>query len=116
MAKIGDLRNQVFSKVYCDGDDIIFERINNKGKRAGFKLTHFQNCCEHVYIESIVGDLSDLADTPILCAEESTGEMENVESGTWSFYKFATIKGYVDIRYNGESNGYYSETVDFVKL
>lgn len=116
MAKIGDLRNQVFSKVYCDGDDIIFERINNKGKRAGFKLTHFQDCCEHVYIESIVGDLSDLVDTPILWAEESTGEMENVESGTWSFYKFATIKGYVDIRYNGESNGYYSETVDFVKL
>ncbi len=116
MAKIGDLRNQIFSKVYQSEDDIIFERINNNGKRKGFKLTHFQDCCEHVYVESIVGDLSDLENTPILWAEESTGSIDNVESGTWTFYKFATKNGYVDIRFNGESNGYYSESVDIVKL
>lgn len=90
---------------------------------ARYALHHEQNCCESVSIESIVGDINDLVGAPLLVAEESTGETPadykfeyEPESYTWTFYKFATRKGYVDIRFLGESSGYYSEGVDFVEI
>lgn len=87
-----------------------------------FVMFHRQQCCETVEIESIVGDLQDLVGEPILLAEAVVGESEEAEDGeeydyyTWTFYKLATRKGYVDIRWFGSSNGYYSETVDFVEI
>ena len=76
---------------------------------------HSQDCCENVRLEDITGDLTDLVGYPLLQAElvtECSTNGEWGESVTWSFYKFATVKGSVTVRWLGESNGYYSETVD----
>ena len=94
--------------------DLLFETAN--GER--FMFSHSQDCCERVDINDIVGDLQDLVGEPLLLAEQVQGETpvdfneEDHESVTWTFYKFATRKGYVDVRWLGESNGYYSEGVD----
>ncbi len=87
---------------------------DEEGKTYSF--SHTQGCCESVRIEDICGDLSDLEGSPILMAEMVYGEgpdLRDEDSYTWSFYKFATVKGTVTVRWLGTSNGYYSETVDY---
>ena len=75
---------------------------------------HYQDCCEDVRIEDIAGDLNNLIGSPITQAECYTEDIDDTnKSETWTFYKFATLKGYVTVRWLGESNGYYSEEVDF---
>ena len=121
MAKITDLLGKTMTNVEnIEDEELVFTTTD--GTR--YKLFHDRDCCEFVFIESIVGELADLVGEPLLLVEESTSDKnpEGVSIArqegtyTWTFYKFATRKGYVDVRWYGESNGYYSESVDFMKI
>lgn len=100
------------------GEDMI-RFIGEDGRT--WRMYHRKECCESVEIEDICGSLNDLIFHPIIQAEvvtQSGGDVQedlkrSDESYTWTFYKFATIKGSVTIRWFGSSNGYYSESVTF---
>ena len=86
-----------------------------------YLFTHVQDCCEEVQLDDICGNMDDLLNSPLTMAEEVTdinesGEGMDYISYTWTFYKFATAKGYVTLRWYGESNGYYSESVELFYL
>jgi len=102
-----------------DGADEI-EFVTMDGER--FLMYHVQDCCEGVSIEDIVGSagegseaLSALLGSELLFAEMATDEGEG-ESSTWTFYKLSTMHHHVTIRWYGESNGWYSETVNFRQI
>ena len=114
--KIENMLGKTFTIVTATEDVMIFENGEEK-----FTFHHNQECCEKVMIEDINGDLNDLIGEPLLMAEDVSGvtpppavkdDADYDSSYTFTFYKFATRKGYVDVRWFGTSNGYYSERVD----
>lgn len=121
LKQFSDLKGHTLQAVESNIDEIVFT-LQNGDK---YRLYHAQDCCESVYVEDVNGDLNDLVGSPIMRAEESssndnppgvdTSELYQ-ESFTWTFYRLATMKGWVVIRWYGSSNGYYSESVDFGKV
>lgn len=83
-----------------------------------YKMFHIQSCSEAVYIEDICGDILKHIGHKIVMAEEvSNMSSDEYNSYTWTFYKLATDNGaYTTIRWCGNSNGYYSESVDFLDV
>lgn len=107
---VSDMLGKTFSRVTSDGDTVTFQN-----DEVRYVLYHQEDCCESVVVEDISGDLEDLTGWPLLISREDTntdGPELSEESYTWTFYNFATFKGYVTIRFLGVSNGYYSEDVD----
>ena len=110
---VNDMLGKTFSNVTSDENTVTFSN-----DEVRYVLYHDQDCCETVGVEDITGDLEDLVGWPMLIAREDSnadGPELNEESYTWSFYNFATFKGYVTIRFLGVSNGYYSEVVSCKK-
>lgn len=109
------LKGKTLASLVDEGNELVFKTTDGET----YRMYHEQDCCESVVLEDVVGDLEDLVGSEILVAEEVEGEspadFEAYESYTWTFYKFATLKGYVDLRWLGQSNGYYSEGVSFMK-
>lgn len=76
-----------------------------------------------ISIEEITGDIDCLIGSPVLKAEVRRSEKKGGhvkgnrwdDPEVWTFYTLATVKGYVDIRWYGTHNGYYSAEVSFWK-
>lgn len=93
-------------------------------KDSKYVLRHIQDCCENVVIYDVIGNPEDLLNTPLIMVQESVdsewpedvAKPEYVDSYTWSLYRFLTINGGLNIRWLGESNGYYSETVSIIEV
>lgn len=113
--EFSDMLGEVFTDIRVSDDEIKFF---TKDGKSYYRMYHEQDCCEDVYVDDIVGNIKDLVGEPILVAEESSNSGTpdgSYDSVTWTFYKLATIKGSVDIKWFGTSNGYYSEGVDISK-
>jgi hypothetical protein len=108
-----ELLGKIFIKIEKSDECVTFHLSNG----AIYELVHDQECGEVVTIDDIDGDLDDLIGNRILQAEESYQRGTSDEgTSTWSFYKLATIKGYVTIKWYGESNGYYSESAELCQI
>ena len=93
-----------------DKDKIIFFRVDN----VRVTMSHTQQCCESVYLDDIVGEIEDLIGSPLTVAEVYTHWSKEDEHMQYTFYRLATVKGYVLLRWIGTSNGYYSTEVDVI--
>lgn len=127
ICSVEQLRSRPYVQESDMPDIIIFKTVSGRT----FKMYHCQECCEEVdLIEVVGGDLNDLIGKKILLAEASTssagtknrfetnmyGDKGSVESPTWTFYKIRTSKDDIVLRWFGESNGFYSESVDFEEV
>ena len=80
------------------------------------RFMHWQSCCENVALNDfeLTTSLDKIVGGIINDAREdvSDGDGDDWVSQTWTFYNINTSKGCINMRWLGESNGYYSESVD----
>ena len=130
--KLVDVNRKSFDYRYrannmCDIDDLVGKVIKGLAYSdeyfqiltddCVYAFYHQQGCCERVYLTQVDGISDKIIGSRIVIAEVVTDE-KDTEYGhiTWTFYKIGTNKGMIDFRWQGESNGYYSETVDLIKI
>ena len=113
ITEFGGLKGQYIDKLVITGEGgdtrVFFYMLD-----LVYVLYHRQNCCEFVELIDTCGDVSDFNNATIYRAE--CNEQESVTdcgTETYSFYRLDSDKGSLVLRWKGESNGYYSETVDF---
>lgn len=111
--------------VEIDGMKEGSEEVTLKTKEGNTLVLRYEHdCCASCSICQVDGDPMDLLGAKLLMCETVTGASIGVdedldESGndpgeydshTWTFVKFASVHGYVTLRWYGSSNGYYSES------
>ena len=99
-----------------EGLEVDSEQVIIYFEKGEIKIYHEQDCCESVYLEDICGNvkLENQKFYEIVEKQCDLGAKDGDydDSYTWTFYTMITSKGYLDLRFYGTSNGYYSESVD----
>ena len=87
-----------------------------------YKLYHQQDCCEHVRVVKVIGNVNELIGE-VIFAEEDAGANEPDwynesfnDSHTWTKYVLKTENASLEFWYLCESNGYYSENISIKKI
>ena len=115
-----DLKGHTITNIKHDVDELTLTLANGQQCR----LYHEQDCCESVSIDSVTGDFDAIIGSPLIAVREESTDQDPAgytpgdyrASWTWSIFTFTTEKGSVVVRWLGESNGYYSESVYFKVL
>ena len=109
---IKDMVGKKITGIYYDEENFQIRTDN-----CVYAFYHEQDCCESVWLTQVDGISDKIIGSRIVIAEEVTDSKSVAgESITWTFYKIGTNKGMIDFRFQGKSNGYYSETVDLIKI
>lgn len=115
MSQIHVLSGLVITDWQQSNDELTLFIREGEFKKVNFY--HVQDCCESVMIHSVEGEFSNLLNCPLILVDEDAhsnsldSEAEG-ESWTWTIYTFKTEKGTVVVKWIGNSNGYYSESVN----
>ena len=115
MNKFEDIMNGVIVNVVGleeESEEVILTIFKNN-KFYELRIYHEQECCEDVRLLEYHGKIdlnSQLLDIKVISNEEVK---ENGDSQTWTFITIETNTSTCTLRFLGESNGYYSESVDF---
>ena len=102
---------------HIDTDEKNNEVLLTTASGRQIKIFHSQDCCESVYIEDTEGNWHELIGKVLVEAkheESSEGDppQEYAESWTRTSLTFKVDGATVISKWIGESNGYYSESVD----
>ena len=108
---IATLYGKTITSVHAEGPQsqvglrLVFDDGSN------YAQGHHQGPLEQAYVEDINPPLSTLVGGVLSHVEVSTKGASGQEGALWTFYKIHTSKGTCDIRWHGESNGYYSASI-----
>lgn len=129
-----ELKGAKIKNIYCENvtllkgyDPLYVNEVTFDTDKGKFKIYHEQDCCESCYLYKVIGNPYCLQGYTVKLAE-SEFKNEHPEwykedskyannSFTWSCYYLENSRGNrVEFWFLGESNGYYCEVTDFIKL
>jgi hypothetical protein len=107
------LKGEILTYIDVDDENNTIMLTTASGRKI--KIYHDQECCEYVRIESLEGDFRDLIGKVIIEFEHLEEYEDSNDYGdhqTKTSLVFKVDGATVISKWVGDSNGYYSESVD----